>query len=246
MVDRKTRQGGPVTPQAEGTRAPRAADEVASFLAKVRSAPPPVPDGQRGRLVFAMDATMSRAPTWDRAMAIQADMFQEAGRVGGLDIQLVFFRGHGECRSSKWVRRSADLLGLMTAVQVRGGLTQIGKVLSHTLRETQKERVNALVYIGDMCEEDPDPLCATAAQLGLRGVKAFMFHEGGNPAAAQTFREIARLTGGAYAPFDLGAADQLRELLTAVAVYAAGGRRALADYGKRTGGDVLRIAHQLR
>ena len=44
----------------------------------------------------------------------------------------------------------------------------------------------------------------------------------------QVFREIARLTHGAYCRFDPGAARQMAELLRAVAVYAAGGMTALA------------------
>ena len=40
-------------------------------------------------------------------------------------------------------------------------------------------------------------------------------------------------------------ARQLRELLRAVAVYAAGGQRALEDYSRRTGGEVLRLTRQL-
>jgi hypothetical protein len=37
----------------------------------------------------------------------------------------------------------------------------------------------------------------------------------------------------------------LRALLGAVAAYAAGGRRALADYGKRAGGAALLLTRQL-
>jgi plasmid stabilization system protein ParE len=54
-----------------------------------------------------------------------------------------------------------------------------------------------------------------------------MFQEGHDPAAEQAFREIARLTGGAWCRFDPGAAAQLRDLLRAAAAYAAGGREAL-------------------
>jgi len=55
----------------------------------------------------------------------------------------------------------------------------------------------------------------------------FLFQEGADARAAAAFREIARLTKGAYCRFDAGSAAQLRELLSAVAVYAAGGRQAL-------------------
>ena len=133
----------------------------------------------------------------------------------------------------------------MTAVRCLGGQTQIGKVLRHTLKETEKKKVNALVFVGDCMEEDVDRLCHHAGRLGVLGTPAFMFQEGGEPIATRAFRQIARLTGGAYCSFDSSSARQLRELLGAVAVFAAGGRLALSDYGKRTGGAALQITKQI-
>ena len=46
---------------------------------------------------------MSRAPTWDMALKLQGEMFAAVKEVGGLDVQLIYFRGLGECRASKWV-----------------------------------------------------------------------------------------------------------------------------------------------
>ena len=80
------------------------------FPAKSEGLGPAVTAGKRGRLIFALDATMSRQPTWDSACALQADMFREAASIGGLDIQLVYFRGLSECRASGWVA-GADKLG---------------------------------------------------------------------------------------------------------------------------------------
>lgn len=222
------------------------ADDVSQFLQAAANIPVREPGKRRGRLVFAMDATLSRAPTWDHAMAIQADMFSETAAIGGLDVQLIYFRGQGECRSSKWVSEGSGLLKLMTSVQVRGGLTQIGRILSHALAENARQKVDALIYIGDAVEENPDALCAKAGELGLSGVKTFVFHEGGDPLASQTLREIARLTGGAYMPFNLASAGQLKRLLTAVAVYAAGGRKALADLGKTGPSDIKLLASQVK
>ena len=68
-----------------------------------------------------------------------------------------------------------------------------------------------------------------------------MFQEGHDVAAEQAFREIARLTGGAWCRFDPGAAAQLRELLRAAAAYAAGGREALLRLSK-TGSGARQIA----
>jgi hypothetical protein len=205
-----------------------AGSDVDAFLAKVRSAPLPARvGGKRGRLIFAMDATMSRRPTWDRALAIQSDMFDETERIGGLDVQLVYFRGHGECRASRWVSKPAALAQLMQGVECRGGYTQIGKVLAHVKREAMQSKVNAAIFVGDAMEEDVDALCATAGEIGLIGIPVFMFQEGRQAHVEGAFREIARLTGGAYFRLDASSARMLGLLLSAVAVYAAGGRPAL-------------------
>lgn len=200
--------------------------EVAEFIARMKTLTPQTRAG-RGRLIFAMDATMSRQPTWDMALGLQADMFRAVKEVGGLDVQLVYFRGAGECRASKWVSDPDALARLMTTVGCQGGYTQIRKVLSHARQEAEKGRVNALVYVGDCMEENIDDLCGRAGELALLGVPVFLFQEGYDANAERAFREIARLTKGAYCRFDAGSAAQLRDLLSAVAVYAAGGRTAL-------------------
>jgi len=228
-------------PSASTSRA-----DVDAFLRKVAQAPAAHAAGARGRLIFAMDATASREPSWDRASHIQAEMFKETAALGGLDVQLVFYRGFGECRASPWVSSANDLLRRMTGVFCLAGQTQIRKVLKHAVKEAKKQRVGALVFVGDCCEEDVDALGHQAGELGLLGVPCFMFHEGGDPVARLAFQQIARLTGGAYCPFDAGSAQQLRDLLSAVAVYAAGGRKALADFGDRRGGVVRQLTHQVK
>ena len=202
--------------------------EIADFLAKA-AAHRPASGG--GRLVFALDATMSRQPTWDLACALQAEMFEAAGRVGGLEVQLVYFRGHGEARASRWVSDAGALKRLMTGIACHGGLTQIGRVLEHAEREAAKRPLAALVYVGDAMEEDIDRLCGLAGGLGVRGTRAFLFHEGRDAVAERAFREIARLTRGAYLPFDPRAAGELAALLGAVGAWAAGGRPALEASG---------------
>ena len=226
--------------------APGTRSDIDAFLAKVAVTPVMKPAGERGRLIFAMDATASREPTWDQACHIQGEMFTATSGLGGLDVQLVFYRGFGECRASPWSTNSEDLVRRMTAVSCLGGHTQISRVLGHAITETKKRPVDALVFVGDCIEEDIDELCALAGELGLLSVPAFMFHEGMDPAAERGFKQIARLTNGAYCRFDAGSAGQLRELLSAVAVYAAGGKRALEDYGKKTGGMVRQITSQVK
>lgn len=219
--------------------------EVDAFLRKVAAMPSVRPESGRGRLIFAMDATASREPSWDRACRIQGEMFDATAALGGLDVQLVFYRGFNECKASRWLSNAASLHAAMRAVFCVGGETQIGRILRHALRELEAHRIGALVLVGDAIEEKLDELCALAGKLGLRGVPVFLFHEGSDPATARAFKEIARLTRGAYCRFDGQSADELRALLGAVAAYAAGGQRALADYGKATGGAALLLAHQL-
>jgi len=200
--------------------------EIDTFVATVKSLGPTVSAGGRGRLVFALDATMSRQPTWDSACQLQADMFVEAASTGGLDVQLVYYRGLSECRASAWVSDPKRLAALMERIDCRGGHTQIRKVLQHAVAEGTG-KVQALVFVGDAMEEPIDDLCAAAGEMGLRSIPAFMFQEGDDAIAERAFREVARLSRGAYCRFSVGAAHQLRELLRAVAAYAAGGRKAL-------------------
>jgi hypothetical protein len=226
---------------------PATGTEVDAFLRQLAATPTVRPAaGQRGRLMFALDATASRQPTWDQACHIQGEMFRETAAIGGLDIQLVFYRGLRECKASAWFDNAAALLKHMTAVTCLGGKTQIGRVLQFAIAETRRQRVNAVVFIGDCMEEDVDALCHQAGELGLLGVPVFIFHEGSNRTAEEAFRQIAHLTRGAYCPFDASSAQQLRELLSAVAVYAAGGRAVLEDYSRRAGGATLLLARQVK
>ncbi|MDX1424649.1 MAG: VWA domain-containing protein [Kiloniellales bacterium] len=220
--------------------------EVDTFLQKVSAAPAVRPAGERGRLIFAMDATASREPTWDQACHIQAQMFRETAALGGLEIQLAYYRGFGEFKAEPWAASADKLLRTMTGVRCLAGHTQIAKVLRHAISETKKKKVDAMVFVGDCLEEDIDRLGQLAGELGLLGVPGFLFHEGRDQVAAGAFQQIARLTGGAFCRFDASSPKQLRDLLSAVAVYAAGGRKALADFSARHGGVAARLTHQVK
>jgi hypothetical protein len=239
--DRPPLPAGHDTPSALSSRA-----AIDAFLEEVRTLERTNVAGKRGRLIFALDATMSRQPTWDTACRLQADMFREAAAVGGLDVQLVYYRGFSECRASGWVSEADRLADLMSRIDCRGGHTQIRKVLGHARAESQKTKVQALVFVGDAMEESVDDICAAAGELGLLGVPAFVFQEGHDAAAEQAFREIARLTHGAYCRFSPGSANELAELLRAVAAYAAGGLAALQDLSARRGAGAVRLLEQLR
>ena len=221
--------------------APSAA--VAAFLDKVGrlGAVKPAP-GRCGRLLFAVDATASRQPTWDVACDMQSEMFLATRDLGGIAVSLAYYRGFGEFRATPFLTDTAELARRMSLVDCLGGRTQIGRVLEHALEETKREAIQAMVFVGDAVEEPVDPLCHLAGELGIRGTPVFVFHEGGDAAAGSAFRQIAKLSGGAYAPFDRASAGALRDLLHAVAVFAAGGRRALAAL---PGPMARRIAGQL-
>jgi hypothetical protein len=220
--------------------------DVDAFLRDLNRAPAVRPGGGRGRLIFALDATASREPTWDRACRIQGEMFEATAGLGGLDVRLVFYRGFDECKASRWMQSAAELHRAMRAVSCIGGETQIERVLSHAIGESKKQRVGALVFVGDAMEENVDRLCKLAGELGLLGTPVFVFHEGGNATAGAAFRQIAKLSRGAYLSFDLTSAGRLKELLAAIAVYAAGGYRALADYGAKNGRDIRLLTVQLQ
>lgn len=228
MSDKQTpvpRENGstPVKPKSD-------ARDIAAFLEQARTLQSASTGS--GRLILALDATMSRQPTWDLACRLQAEMFDAVGKSGKLSVQLVYFRGIGECRASKFVTDTATLKDLMVRIDCRGGHTQIGKVLSHALKTTEAGKVNAVVFIGDAMEESIDDLADKAGKLGLRGVPVFVFQEGADAAVEKAFREIARLSRGAWFRFDRNAASTLARLLSAVAVFATGGLKALEARGR--------------
>jgi hypothetical protein len=205
---------------------------VDAFVAALGTAPKP---GSTGRLLFALDATLSRERTWDKAMHIQSSMFAEANTVNGLAMKLIYFRGFNECRASAWQTDGKSLARLMQGIGCLGGQTQIGRVLRFARKEITKAPVPAMVYIGDAVEEGPDALSQQAGELGMLGCKLFIFHEGHDRMAGSVFRSMAANSGGGYFQFDERSAETLARLLKAVARYASGGRTALESASGREG-----------
>ena len=173
-------------------------------------------------------------------------MFLSTRGLGGLSVQLCYYRGMSELRASNWLLDETALLRQMSSVRCAGGLTQIERLINHALREHAKEPVKALVFIGDAVEENPDALCARAGQAGIRGLPLFMFQEGRDATVEKTFRSMAGLSGGAYAHFDHNSAAQLSELLGAVARYAAAGRSGLLEDGTGASAGVKLLLQQLK
>lgn len=206
--------------------------QIGAFLAAARSVKPSG-DGT-GRIILALDATMSRQPTWDLASSIQGQMFSAVSKSARLNMQLVYFRGFGECRASRFVSDGHKLAAIMSGVDCRAGQTQIGKVLKHALKEQAKAKVSAIVFIGDAVEEDADALGHLAGQLGLKGLPVFVFQEGRDAHAKSVLKEIARLSKGGWFAFDRNAPSVLADLLSSIAVYATGGLKALSARGSES------------
>jgi hypothetical protein len=70
-----------------------------TFLREVENLPAARGGAGRGRLLFAMDATASREPTWDHACGIQGEMFVAADALGGLDVRWPFTAASTSSRS---------------------------------------------------------------------------------------------------------------------------------------------------
>ena len=191
------------TPAAPAISSPAAA--IDAFVSSARKIGPSATAEARGRLVFALDATMSRQPTWDLACKLQGRCSRRRSKIGGLAVQLIYFRGFDECRASQWVIAPSALTKLMTQIDCRGGHTQIGRVLRHVRNAGASTGVKALVYVGDAMEEPVDALCAAAGEVGAPRRQGVHVPRGAGPGRGHAFKEIARLTGGAYARFDANA-----------------------------------------
>jgi hypothetical protein len=209
--------------------------EVESFLEKVARTPAPRIFEKSGRLIFALDATASRQATWDIAMDIQAQMFSESRTIGKLSVQLVYYRGFKEFFAGKFSNDPSYILKDMAGVYCVGGRTQICRVLQHALEEHDTEKVDALVLVGDACEENIDLVCDLAGQMGVSNLPAFTFHEGYDADGRQAFTEISRLSGGVFSEFDSSSPEILRRLLAEVAIFAVGGRKELNRFQKQSG-----------
>ncbi|MEH6471778.1 MAG: VWA domain-containing protein [Halopseudomonas sp.] len=218
---------------------------VERFLTQVERNPAIHKSNSTGRLIFALDATASRQPTWDIACQLQADMFTQTRELGQLEVKLCFYRGYDELRSSAWHQGADKLVKAMSAVRCLGGRTQITRLLNHALEVHRQQPIQALVFIGDCIEEPIDELCQLAGECGLRGLPLFLFQEGSDTTANNGFDQMARLSHGAHCRFDLNSPKLLSELLRAIAVYATAGRAALTDFSRNGSLALQHLSQQL-
>jgi hypothetical protein len=207
----------------------RQSKAVASATPRETLAKALAPSG-RPRLLFAMDATASREPSWQLAQTITGAMF--AAVPGALDVALAY---HGGGRLKEVTPFAADtraFLDKVHTVQCEAGGTALTALLEAA---TTIARLKALIYVGDCFEEDPAVAGALAQQLRLKGVRVFVFHDTTSQqqgydvdGARAVFAQLAAVTSGVLLPFDADALDQVKALLEAIAVYAVGGLKLLA------------------
>lgn len=185
-------------------------------------------------MIFALDATASREPTWDQARQLHGELFSATLSEQTLAIQLCYYRGLGEFTASHWLTQPGALLDQMSSVTCEPGTTQIGRVIHHALEtHSASHPVRAVILVGDACEESVASLASLAGQCAIKNMPLFLFQEGHDAQTQVTFERLAHLSNGAYAPFDASSADQLRALLAAVSRYAQGGIAALRQSNTR-------------
>ena len=209
---------------------------VTAFVSKARALKR-VADAQN-RLIFALDATASREPTWYAARAMHQALFDVATEDATFALQLCYFRGLMEFEATPWMTKPGPLLDALNAVYCQGGATQIERVLRHALGEFEGSgSVKAIVYIGDACEENPDALNALAVQCRLAKRPLLLFQEGRDPTASRCFASMAALSNGAHVQLNDASGERLRELLKSAVRFVMGGRKALQ--GSRRESDKL-------
>lgn len=207
--------------------------ELSIFTEKVRDLP--AAHVGRGRVVFILDATGSRDEMWKATSKLTHQAF-EAVAGQNLDVKLICFRGGEsrggwaddgprECRAYKWVSTAKELRAFMDGVKCTSGKTQMVRAISHVTKMADKPA--AVVYLGDMCEEEPYDVVEAARATGVR---FFVLQD--NPPwlvdgetddriekARGLFKAIADATGGAYSP--LSRASDIGAMMAAVAKYAS-------------------------
>jgi hypothetical protein len=201
-------------------------DRVSAFLTKMGVG--------AGRLIFALDATMSREEMWDAACEIQGEMFAEANRIGGLEVQLVYYRGLDECKASHWTQNARELADLMTRVQCRAGTRKLAGCSRTSTRNTKHKRSTRSFSLATPARKSHTN--STMRRQAYR--RCFVFGRAMTLTSKSCFVS-ARITAGASCEFSSASARQLAELLLCVAAFAAGGRKALSKLNSESARKLL-------
>jgi hypothetical protein len=183
-----------------------------------------------GRMVVLLDLTASRGLSLAHARRATTGIFEAIKGVGSVLVKLIYYRGQRECKVSDWVGDPEILNQAMLRLSCRAGATQIARAL-RLLTEADTPQLSAVVFIGDHCEDDPDALLALAKALGQKGTQIFVFHECDDDSrsvdAQPVFQCMAEASGGIYCEFKPDSGAVLRDLLSSLAAFAAGGSEAV-------------------
>jgi hypothetical protein len=205
------------------------ANVAAALPAAIGNAEPPAETGvpSRPRLVFAVDATASREPAWAAARQVTDALVRALP--GELDVALAVHGGSRVHTFTEFTNSPATLRDRAAGVACLAGMTRLLPILATSLK---RQAVRVIVYCGDVFEENLGAGRELADSLGARGVKLIVLHDTADPSArrdAEVFWDLAKRTGGCVLPFDANAPGKLRDLLSAVAVYAVGGEQLLRE-----------------
>src|SRR5580658_5305311 len=219
------------------------ASAAAALPAAIGHAEPPVETGapSRPRLVFAVDATASREPAWKAARQVTDALVKALP--GELDVALAVHGGSRVHTFTAFTNDAATLRDRAAGVSCEAGLTRLLPILSASLKQPS---VRVIVYIGDVFEENLSHGRNLADSLGQRGTKLIVLHDTADPSArrdAELFWDLAKRTGGCVLPFDASAPGRLRDILSAVAVYAVGGEKLLRERRHALPGAVALLDH---
>jgi hypothetical protein len=200
------------------------------------SAPP-----TRPRLVFAVDATASREPAWAAARQVTDALVKALP--GELDVALAVHGGTRVHTFTAFTSDAATLRDRAAGVVCQAGMTRMLPILSASLKQ---QSVRVVIYIGDVFEESLPHGRNLADSMGARGTKLIVLHDTAEPSGrrdAEVFWDLAKRTGGCVLPFDANASGRLRDLLSAVAVYAVGGEKLLRERRHGLPGAVALLEH---
>jgi hypothetical protein len=176
------------------------------------------------KLLFSMDATASRQPSWDVAQEITLSMFDVMP--GGLKIALAYHSGGHLKAVTDFRADAAYFKDQIAGVQCEAGLTALCEILESA---SEIPALSSLIYIGDCFEERLDTASRLAQKLKTNGVRCFMFLEGDDGEAREAFNTIAEITGGAVFPFEQQSLVRVKEKLDAIAAFSAGGMKLLKE-----------------
>ena len=184
--------------------------------------------GAQTHIIFSLDATASRAPTWQQAQSLHKALFDAASETSELSLQLCYFRGIATFHASPWVATANSLRHELSELHCEGGVTQLQRLLEHCLaQQPNSSSLKAIIFVGDAVEEDATLLNDLSVKCRLAKRPLYIFQEGSDAAASVTFASMAALSGGVHFTLGDGSADQLRRLLESVIRLATGGRKAL-------------------